>query len=478
MMQQIKQTEYLFVLTNTKKDEGITPIGKGVQYSTIETWNSWMYNHQLPLLTNPKPSIHVNESWYPYCLQHGLQGRACFFGSLNATEDFGELERDALVALTEKESLGRSNDGIPDQAVRDIQRDIALLSKSSPEERTKLPALGQLLFFAHIGRMRFRRQPSVRDFYNKHRATIWSKKLGKRPSKSTHSTIQVSLHMRRADSCNHKQTGFERKASPLDSMAQVSGKRLCYDTNVYVEALRRIQTISGKPALDVYLATDHAGSMLDEIRDGFPDDFYAWNWHFSNYTRDTFEYEGFIDGHSVGETKQAMLGETAVADLWHLSHGQVFAGHLGSRFGKVSWLLATAQRNTFVPFFTVDDHSFCCEIDEPCGEMRPYITSMENCMTFAHDLVTKDRIPNYWEVGSHVRKEVAERFGKKFAVGERVQGNWHMKGTYYSGVVTATSPGSITIQYDDDGSFETLPIGSVRGDILRSRRELTGALVQ
>ena len=83
-------------------------------------------------------------------------------------------------------------------------------------------------------------------------------------------------------------------------------------------------------------------------------------------------------------------------------------------------------------------------------------------MTFAHDLVTKDRIPNYWEVGSHVRKEVAERLGKKFAVGERVQGNWHMKGTYYSGVVTATSPGSITIQYDDDGSFEALPIDSVR----------------
>ena len=49
-----------------------------------------------------------------------------------------------------------------------------------------------------------------------------------------------------------------------------------------------------------------------------------------------------------------------------------------------------------------------------------------------------------------------------FAVGERVQGNWHMEGTYYSGVVTATSPGRITIQYDDDGSFETLPIDFVR----------------
>ena len=76
-----------------------------------------------------------------------------------------------------------------------------------------------------------------------------------------------------------------------------------------------------------------------------------------------------------------------------------------------------------------------------------------------------------------IKKEV-EASSKNFTVGERVQGNWQMEGTYYSGVVTASSPGSVTIQYDDDGSFETLPIGSVRGDILRSRRELTGALVQ
>jgi hypothetical protein len=36
-------------------------------------------------------------------------------------------------------------------------------------------------------------------------------------------------------------------------------------------------------------------------------------------------------------TSQATLGETAVADMRHLSHGEVFVGHLGSLFGKVSW---------------------------------------------------------------------------------------------------------------------------------------------
>ena len=36
---------------------------------------------------------------------------------------------------------------------------------------------------------------------------------------------------------------------------------------------------------------------------------------------------------------------------------KALVGHLGSRFGKVSWLLATARRNDFVPFFSVDGHS-------------------------------------------------------------------------------------------------------------------------
>lgn len=50
---------------------------------------------------------------------------------------------------------------------------------------------------------------------------------------------------------------------------------------------------------------------------------------------------------------------------------------------------------------------------------------------------------------------------KKFTVGDRVEGNWQMRGKYYSGVVTAISAGNITIQYDDDSSFESLPISSV-----------------
>ena len=49
-----------------------------------------------------------------------------------------------------------------------------------------------------------------------------------------------------------------------------------------------------------------------------------------------------------------------------------------------------------------------------------------------------------------------------FTVGEKVKGNWHMEGEYYKGVVTGLSGNDITIQYDDDGTSETLPISAVR----------------
>ena len=36
--------------------------------------------------------------------------------------------------------------------------------------------------------------------------------------------------------------------------------------------------------------------------------------------------------------------ETALAELWHLSHMQYFVGHLGSRFGKVAWAVRIRVR--------------------------------------------------------------------------------------------------------------------------------------
>ena len=147
---------------------------------------------------------------------------------------------------------------------------------------------------------------------------------------------------------------------------------------------------------------------MDEIRDNFENVYKSMNWHYLNYSSErTFHYQGDIEGDTVDRTIQAKLGESAVTDLFLLSHGQVFVGNLGSRFGKLSWLLATARHNAFVPFLSVDGHSFCCEIDEGCAQVKPFIESMENCITFSHEMMEYEFPVNkdYWDVGSTVREQ-------------------------------------------------------------------------
>mmetsp|Transcript_11747 Transcript_11747/g.24864 ORF Transcript_11747/g.24864 Transcript_11747/m.24864 type:complete len:292 (+) Transcript_11747:1-876(+) len=232
--------------------------------------------------------------------------------------------------------------------------------------------------------------------------------------------FNVALHIRRGDSCNKEADPdyYSEYASPLNSTAQFGTNRQCYKTKVYLDALRQIRRLVPETRpLHVYLATDHVGSVIDEIVNK---KFKAGNkgsaeeevieverWHFLNYSRDHFNYDaGSIESEDNRE-HQPILGETAVADLWHLSHGHAFVGHMGSRFGKVAWLLATARYNTFIPFSTVDGHSFCCEIDEPCARMKPFIT-VDNCLTFGHEFIGYDHETegSYWEVGSLARKSI------------------------------------------------------------------------
>ena len=195
---------------------------------------------------------------------------------------------------------------------------------------------------------------------------------------------------------------FESKASPLDSIPQPTNMRMCYATSVYISALRRIKEMSnGSRNIHVYLSSDYAGSILDDIeRQSFLDDI---TWHYLDYSRDMFDYGGVIE--SDGNNKKGLIGMASIADLWHLSNGEVYVGHLGSRFSKSSYMLATARSNTFVPFYSVDGHSICCQIDEQCAKMKPYITSIDDCLTFASDLSVIDSAEeDYWEVGSTKRK--------------------------------------------------------------------------
>merc|ERR1711862_1037751 len=77
-------------------------------------------------------------------------------------------------------------------------------------------------------------------------------------------------------------------------------------------------------------------------------------------TQQVFNYSHTIPGGSKllqYSKDHSELGKTSILDLWHLSHGQVYIGHLGSSFGKLAWYEAMARHNTFIPYYTVDGHS-------------------------------------------------------------------------------------------------------------------------
>ncbi|KAL7540281.1 hypothetical protein ACHAXR_009997 [Thalassiosira sp. AJA248-18] len=74
----------------------------------------------------------------------------------------------------------------------------------------------------------------------------------------------------------------------------------------------------------------------------------------------------------------------------------------------------------------------------------------------------------------HVEKEPKEKEEDMFQVGEKVEGNYGMEGKAYPGVIVAVSDdrNSVVIQYDDDGSTETLSNDNIRPLDLKPNTDL------
>ena len=380
------------------------PIGKGFQYKTITAWLSWANENKLPSEHDPSPSYKfLKDAKHKYCEDNNLVGFHCFFTEIKQEEEFDRLEAEALPHL---QSLLESDQKFEQHVLRRMQDIQAAVSTNKGNE---LHAADHLRMMSHILRMLYNRQEPLRELSSKIR--VYNRE---RKKESVTPPLRVSIHVRRADSCIGS-GDFLEEGSPLDSIAQPSSLRKCYTTSVYMNALQRLKdmTIKRDPArqIEVFISSDDASSMMDEIKDKFPELYISMTWNIHDIDRDRFNYEGYID---VGDhNNHLLLGEAAAADLWLLSNGEVFIGHLGSRFGKIAYLLATARHNRFIPFFSVDGHSVCCEIDEPCGEMKPFITSMSDCLTFARDhesVAQKGYKMNedYWEAGSLMRKIIAQ----------------------------------------------------------------------
>jgi len=414
------------------------PLGKTLQYNTMDTWINWRSTNILPAGYGPKDdSIFIREEWYPDCLVYNQKknrtrirfgGHSCFYRGPAAEEDSaGIIEEDARRWYDEK-----SQNGIQTRTkVRTILNNFFEAHQPVSNEQQKqahFSPLGDLMLYAHTTRMLFNRRSFLDEIYQEKLTSVVMPRsetgsalrsgIASESTVGNNNPFRVALHIRRGDSCgkhmtsisNDERAEYESEASLLDSIAQVGSERMCYKTEVYLDKVRRIrQMVPRERPLHVYLATDDVGDIVNEInathgtnvRETYGIDVL----HYLDYSREQFDYIT-PDVLTIEETNntanQPFLGETAVSDLWLLSHGDAFVGHKGSRFGKVSWLLAMARRNNFVPFASVDGHSFCCEIDENCGAMKPFVT-VDNCMTFGHEYLDLQH-EDYWAEGSTLRK--------------------------------------------------------------------------
>ena len=400
------------------------PIGKHLQYATMGSWRSWRTRNVLYDYSSILPSIFVQPLLYPECLgendENGdpkiiLNGVSCFYKPITAPEESAgtiiedEAERWYNDTITNGEATENEIRNIWDKF---LQKHQALLSETPPdskddlsdssdiaaaEYKTDFSALGSLVLFSHLARMGFNRRPFLDEIYKKQLTAVVTPG---NPSNYTDTNSGdpyiVSLHMRRGDSCGIPDAEqYEQDASALDSKAQMGSDRKCYRNEVYLRAIARIRELvpQSRP-LHVYLSTDDVGNVMRDIltskydvsqersegsdknggNEVSSDDLGVEKWYFLNITRDHFDVDMMVENPTNAD-KQPKLGESAVTDLWLLSHGHAFVGHLGSRFGKSAWLLATARRNSFIPFFSVDGHSefidsfvsssissLCCEV--------------------------------------------------------------------------------------------------------------------
>jgi len=390
------------------------PLGKLLQYKSIETWSSWVKHNVIPGQHAPTPYKFVNSSRYTDCQEKKLTAFHCYFTPNYEDEEYDDIEAEAEPYVKEMLSSSEARHELMSH-LKTIQKAQLQNAVIEGEDKSKnVDLLDYLTSMAHFLRIQFNRRQPLIEITN--RAVVFNAQNEEKDSQKEEQhqipPLRVGLHLRRADSCDNGRP-YRKEASSLFKSAQPSSLRVCYETSVYMNALRRLQIMVHEKEphrqFEVFVSSDHAGALIEEIQSQFSDLYKSMTWHFHSTGREVFKYTGMIESHF--HSNHDMLGESAAADIWLLSRGEVFIGHLGSRFGKVAYLLATARHNRFIPFFSVDGHSYCCEVDEPCGEMKPYITNMRECLVFAHELLlANDKLnKDYWEVGSLARKIVAEQ---------------------------------------------------------------------
>eukprot|EP01084_Bolivina_argentea_P079900 144822_1 len=129
------------------------PIGKSMQYATINSWKSWRSKRLLPAGFKNTRQIFINESRYSYCKEHALKGFNCYFQNSQTAEDFDDLETKAMMNWNRQHSESQNK-----SIHKTLTDNIEFYLKKSVAESS---ALDNLLVFSHILRIQFNRHDLV-----------------------------------------------------------------------------------------------------------------------------------------------------------------------------------------------------------------------------------------------------------------------------------------------------------------------------
>lgn len=379
-------------------DHYFFPLGKSIQYAKIDMWKNWARGRTVRgRVTGDMGILPDDDLLAKDC--SSSQGISCFLKDVKEPDEF-----DKDVAGSDFDSTG------PGQAMEQMRqlnafRQLAASTSDGSKQAASSFANEVLLSFAHLTRIGFNMKPNMQLKYK-------SLVVGPEPKDGS---LKVALHMRRADACHG---GYVEEPSAIDAPAMTTPQRKCYTASVYAKVLKDIYQKYNLP-LHILLSTDNEDetevamvSIINDVNSVIADDKMKndLSWNYLNHTRSQFSYartsaHGTID-FVQGKTKNA-LAQSAVHDLWHLSHADIFVGTLGSRFSKMGYMLAVARQNSLVPYVSLDGHSVCCENDENCKQATQQMDDMGDCLLFAHELAGKPCGPDYWTNGCETRNHVS-----------------------------------------------------------------------
>jgi len=190
----------------------------------------------------------------------------------------------------------------------------------------------------------------------------------------------VSMHVRHGDAC-HTRRKVKNPRETTERGWYGLGGRPCYETEVYIHELERLQKLYGVKR--VYLATDST-QMIAAAQDDN-----RFDWVFLNASRAALDVASggtFIEQrlpgikHTQGEESKSKKEGTiltdderyltsvgAAADVVLMSQGDMFLGSTGSVFSRAGYYAMVGESASIPPWTTIDGIPFCCNGIENCA---------------------------------------------------------------------------------------------------------------